>query len=229
MQPTKLILFCLGAFAILLASGVEFGSRWLLKDPSASFKRPGVGITAVAYFDLVFLYTLALISLDLFRVAPAVIARFQGLITLIGSFLGCLGSLALAFLTFMFLMMMVSLLLTVPFGTVAYIAVWGDFDVEGAKAILALTMTLKLIGVGLMLFASPSFLKNKGFMALAIFSLGFSFVLGLLHTWPPGILVSIADALGALVITIVLVVWTIALILGSLPAIWKALRSLTPG
>lgn len=230
MQPAKLILFCLGAFAILLAFGVEFGSAYLLKSPSlGSLKRPGIGITAIAYLDLIFLYTLALIGVDFFPVVRAFAARVQGLVTLVVSLLGFLGSLALFFLTLTFLMMMVSLLLTVPFGTIAYLAVWGDFDVAGAKVVLALTMVLKLVGIGFMVFASPAFLKNKGFMALAICSLGLSFVLGLLHTWPPGILVSITDAVGALVATVVLIVWTLLLLIGSIPAILRAVRSVIPG
>lgn len=230
MQPTKLILFCLGAFAILLSFGVEFGSAYLLKSPSlANLKRPGIGITAIAYVDLIFLYTLALISVDFFPALRAVVARVQGLFTLIASLLGFIGSLVLAFLTLTFLMMMVSLLLTVPFGTIAYLAVWGDFDVAGAKVVLALTMTLKLVGVGLILFASPSFLRNKGFMALTFCSLGLSFILGFLHTWPPGILVSIADAVGALLAAIVLIVWTLLLLIGSIPAILRAVRSIVPG
>ena len=46
MQPAKLILFCLGAFAILLAFGVEFGSAYLLKSPlsNGSQSCPLIGV-----------------------------------------------------------------------------------------------------------------------------------------------------------------------------------------
>lgn len=229
MQPAKLIFFCLGAFAIVLAFAVEFGARWLLVPPSAAgLDRPGIGISAMAYLDFIFLYSLALIGLDFLPVVPAVFSRVQGIVTLVLSFLGLVGSVVLAFLTFTLLMTMVSLFLTVPFGTIAYLAIWGAFDTAGAKVVLSLTMLLKLAGVGLILFASMSFLKNKGFMLLTICSLGLSFVLGLLHTIPPGFLVSITDALGALVITIVLIIWTFFLLIGALFAILRAIRSLSP-
>lgn len=228
VQPAKLILFFLGAFAIVLAFAVEFGSRWLLADPSAGFDRPGIGITALAWLDLIFLYTLALIALDFLPVLPALYARIQGIVTLILSVLGLLAAIVLAVLTFTFLMTMVSLLLTVPFGTIAYLAIWGDFDTAAAKVVLALTMLLKLAGIGFILFASLAFLKNKGFMLLAICSLGLSFVLGLLHAIPPGFLVSITDAIGALVTIIVLIVWTIVLLIGAVFAILRAIRSVLP-
>jgi len=229
MQPAKLIFFCLGAFAIVLAFAVEFGAQWLLVPPSAAgLDRPGIGISALAYLDLIFVYSLVLIGLDFLPVVPAVFARVQGILTLILSFLGLLGAIALAFLTFTLLMTMASLFLAAPFGTIAYLAIWGDFDTAGAKVVLSLTMLLKLAGIGMILFASMSFLKNKGFMLLTICSLGLSFVLGLLHALPPGFLVSITDALGALVITIVLIVWTIILLVGALFAILRAVRSLSP-
>lgn len=228
MQPAKLILFFLGAFAIVLAFAVEFSARWLLADPSGGLDRPGVGITAIGYLDLIFLYTLALIALDFLPVVPAAYARIHGIVTLVLSVLGFIGALALAFLTFTLLMTMVSLLVTVPFGTIAYLAIWGSFDTTGAKVVLSLTMLLKLAGVGMILVASPSFLKNKGFMLLVICSLGLTFVLGLLHTIPPGFLVSITDALGALVTIIVLIVWIVVLLISSISAILRAIRSVMP-
>ncbi len=229
MQPAKLILFCLGAFAIVLAFGLEFGGRWLMTAPSATgLERPGIGITAIAYLDFIFIYTLALIAIDFLPAVPAAFARVQGVLTLILSILGLLGAILLAFASFTFLMMMVSLLLTVPFGTIAYLAIWGAFDTGAAKVVLSLTMMLKLAGVGLILLASLSFLKNKGFMLLTISSLGMSFGLGLLQAIPPGFLVSITDALGALVTTIVLIVWILVLLVGSIFAILRAIRSVVP-
>ncbi|KQW77554.1 hypothetical protein ASC89_20515 [Devosia sp. Root413D1] len=226
MQPTKLICFCLGAFAIVLAFGLEFGAQWL--PLHSNVERPGVGITAMAYFDLIFLYSLALIFVDFLPVVPAVFSRVQGIVTLVLSLLALIATIVLAYFTFAFVMTMVSLLLAVPFGTIAYLAIWGDFDTASAKMVLSLAMMLKLVGVGLILFASMSFLKNKGFMLLTLCSVGLSFGLGLLHTLPPGFLVSIADAVGAVVIAIALIVWLVILLVGALFAIVAALRSVVP-
>ena len=229
MQPQKLIFFGLGAFAIALSVAMAFGSPWLLEAPSITdLGRPGIGITAIAFLDLIFVYTLMLIGLDFLPVAPAFFARIQGIVTFIVSLVGVIGSFTLILLTFTFLMMMVSLFLTMPFGTFSYLAIWGNFDTERAKVILTVVMILKLVGVGFILFASPSFLKNKGFMLLILCSLGLSFVLGLLHALPPGILVSITDAVGAIITYVVLFVWTLIQLVGSLFAIVRAIRSMLP-
>jgi len=226
MQPTKLICFALGALALVLAFGVEFGAQWL--PLQSGVDRPGIGITALAGLDFIFLYSLALIGLDFLPVVPAVFSRVQGIVTLVLCLLALLGSIVLAWVTFSLLMTMVSLLLAAPFGTIAYLAIWGLFDTQSAKVVLALTMTLKLAGVGLIFFASMSFLKNKGFMLLTACSLGLGFGLGLLHTIPPGFVVSITDALGALIITIVLIFWIVVLLIGAIFAVLRAIRSVVP-
>jgi hypothetical protein len=226
MQPAKLICFGLGALAFVLAFGVEFGAQWL--PLQSGVDRPGIGITALAGLDFIFLYSLALIGLDFLPVVPAVFSRVQGIVTLVLCLLALLGSIVLAWVTFSLLMTMVSLLLAAPFGTIAYLAIWGLFDTQSAKVVLALTMTLKLAGVGLIFFASMSFLKNKGFMLLTACSLGLSFGLGLLHTIPPGFVVSITDALGALIITIVLIFWIVVLLIGAIFAVLRAIRSVVP-
>jgi len=229
MQPAKFILFLLGGFALILAIGVEFGSPWLLHfSLDKTGERPGIGITSVACLDLVFAYTIALISVDFLPGIRTVFARIQGIVTFILSLIGLGSAFLLIVVTYNFIMLMVSLLLAVPFGTIAYFAVWGVFDVDGAKIVLSLAMLLKLVGVGFIVASNMSFIKNKGFLFLTICSLGLSFVLGLLHSVPPGFLVSITDAIGALVTAIVILVWALLFFVGSIFAILRAIRSVVP-
>jgi hypothetical protein len=125
------------------------------------------------------------------------------------------------------LVVMVSLFLAAPFGTIAYLAIWGFFPRGEAAAILGLLLMLKLGFVGCLLAAQQRFLTMKLLVALITTSLVLDLVVGFLHGFVPRILVSITDDLGAIVIAIVAIVWALILLIGSIPAIVKALRSVT--
>jgi hypothetical protein len=58
---------------------------------------------------------------------PNTQAKLQGIVTLILSFLLALGCIVLIILTFVKLLIMVTLFFAVPFGTLAYLAIWGSF------------------------------------------------------------------------------------------------------
>lgn len=226
MPPRPMIFTTLSIVAFAAAIAAEFAAPFAMVEPSGGeAKAPGIGIAAIACLDLIFAYTVVVLAVDYVPGVRSVFARAQGIATLILSLLALISAIVLAFAAFNLLMLMVSLLLAVPFGTIAYFALWGHFDTATAKAILGFAMTMKLVGVGLLLGASFALVKNKGFVLLAICSLGLTFVLGLLQTIPPGFLVSITDAIGGLVTLIVVIVWTLIFMIGSLPAIYRAIRS----
>lgn len=117
------------------AFAVEAGSRiWLNVSvngtPPASAPRPGLGIPSLAALDALVLLTLVITALTAIGVSPRIVGRIQGIAAVIVSFLGCLGSLVLLFLTIAALMLMVALLLAVPFGTIVYMAVFGGFPAD---------------------------------------------------------------------------------------------------
>jgi hypothetical protein len=185
MQPVQRVLFFLGCLTILLAILLEFSSLHLLPGLGAvavlkDMPRPGIGISYVAVLDLLLLYTLALLGLDAVAPTRGVVARLQGIVTFILSLLGLLAVIALIFVALNLLALMVSLLLAVPFGTLIYLGLWGDFAIDQARVLLGSIMLLKLIGVALLLLSRPLFLKNKGFMLLMITSVGATFALGFL-------------------------------------------------
>ena len=62
-------------------------------------------------------------------------------------------------------------------------------------------------------------------MLLALTTLLCTVVLEFLHQLVPGILVSITDDLGAVVFAVVALIWALVLLIGSIPAIVKALRA----
>ena len=119
---------------------------------------------------------------------------------------------------------MVSLFLAVPFGTLAYLALWGFFPVGEAAVLLGLVLLLKLVWAGMLVLAQPRFLQNKGLVLLILTTLLCTVVLEFLHNLVPVILVSIVDDVAALVFAIIAIIWGLVLLIGSIPAIVKAIR-----
>ncbi|MEV0428850.1 hypothetical protein [Micromonospora sp. NPDC050495] len=197
---------------------VELGDVGGVTEPS------GRGTGYLALIDVVALWTTGLFCLSL--VLPERIqGRVQGVATLVFSIVLLIVSFVLLIVAFVELTVMVSLFLAAPFGTLAYLAVWGFFPVGEAAALLGLVLLLKLVWAGLLLLAQPRFLQNKGLVLLALTTLLCTVVLEFLHRLVPGILVSITDDLGALVFAVVAIVWALVLLIGSIPAIVKAVRT----
>jgi hypothetical protein len=184
---------------------------------------PGKAIPYMALLDGVALFTAALIGLGLV-VRPSILGRVQGIATLIFSILVILGGIAMILTAIILLLLMIGLLLAFPFGTIAYLVLYGSFDTDTARAILSLLMVLKLGFAILLLLGHQRFLQNKGLVLIVITSLIGNVVISFLQGFPPGFLVSITDCIAAIVVVILAVIWAIVLLIGSIPAILKTLR-----
>jgi hypothetical protein len=184
---------------------------------------PGIAIFYLALLDGLVLYTSVLIALPLI-VPERVHGRVQGCATLILAILLLFAEIVLIIGALVFLMIMVTLLLSPIFGTIAYLALFASFDTSGARAILTLLMALKLAFAVCLVLAHQRFLQNKGLVAIVITSLIANIVVSFLHGFVPGFLVSITDALAAIVVGILAAVWTILFLIGSLPSILKIVR-----
>lgn len=197
--------------------GVELDGVSGVTQPS------GRGIGYLALIDVIVLYTTGLFCLSLI-LKKGIQGRVQGLVTLIGSIILIIVALVLLIIAFVELMVMVALFLAVPFGTLAYLALWGFFPVGDSAVLLALLLFLKLVFGALLVLAQPRFLQNKGLVLLLGTTLVCTVVLAFLHGFVPVILVSIVDDVGALVFAIVAIIWGLILLVGSIPSIWKAIR-----
>ena len=222
--------FVIALIALVLALGVELGWGSFLRQQvpvggsTLDGGTPGLGIRYLAILDLLLLYGVAIIGLGL--VLPrSLIGRLQGIAGLILSFLGCLGTLALLFSALTLLVIMLSLFVAVPFGTIAYLAAWGHFPVGDAKAVLATIMALKLAFCVFLVLAEQRFLKHKGLIVLTAVSLGATWLVAFLIAFPPFPLASIADVIAALVIAIVGLIWLVLGLIGALFAVISAIRS----
>ncbi len=206
-----------------LGDSMEKVSDGDLNQVAGADKPPGMGIPYMANVDGVLLFTLILVVLGLWLPKQPV-ARVQGCVTCLVSLMSIPGIIALIFLALGACLLMVGLLLAVPFGTIAYFAIYGFFDTGTASAVLSLLMSLKIGFVICLVVAQPRFLQNISLVVLTICSFICNIVLSFLHGFVPGFLVSITDAIGAILIGICGVIWVIILLIGAIPAIIAALN-----
>jgi hypothetical protein len=185
--------------------------------------RPGLGIPYMALVDGLLLFILGLMTASL--VIPArVQGRLQGLVSLIVTLLLILAGVVMVFVALNLLILMVSLLLSVPFGTLVYLAIFGFFDRAGAQITLSLTMLLKAAFAICLVIAHQSFLTDKGLLLLVGASLISNLIVGFLHGLVPGFLVSITDAAAAIVVAIIGIILAILALVGSIVSIVKAIQ-----
>jgi hypothetical protein len=184
---------------------------------------PGLSIPYLALLDGLLLLTLALMGASLL-IPERVHGRVQGLVTLIGALVALLAGLVMLFAAIGLLLLMIGLFTAVPFGTIAYLAVWGFFNRAGASGTLGLLMLLKVVAAVCLVLAHPRFLQNKGLVLLVLTSLLANAIVSFLHGLVPIVLVSITDALGAIIVAVLALIWAVVLLIGALVSIVKVLR-----
>jgi hypothetical protein len=193
----------------------------VVSDSRAVSKPPGIAIRDMALLDGLLIFTVLLMGMPLLF-PEGIFGRVQGVLTLIVSILIILAGFGLAIAAFVKLMIMVSLFTAAPFGTLAYLAMWGFFNRGGATAALSLLMLLKVVFAVLLILAQQRFLQNKGLVLIIVTSLVANIIVSFLHGFVPGILVSITDAIAAIVVLVLAIIWGIFLLIASIPAIVKA-------
>ena len=234
MQDLRRVPFLVGALLLALALLVELGvdqgagevDREDLRGELAELNReadpPGLAIGYLALVDGLLLFSVGLLVAALF-LPLELHARLQAVASLIVSFLVLLGGIVFAILAFVELILMVAMFLAAPFGTLAYLALFGFFDRAGAAVALTLITSLKLGFAACLVVAQPRFLRSKGLVLLVLTSLLASVIVSFLHGFVPIVLVSITDALAALIVAILGIVWALVLLVLSIVSLVKAL------
>lgn len=189
----------------------------------ASNDIPGIGISYMVLVDGVVLFTVGLIGASLI-LSNSVQGRVQGCSTLIVSIFLILACIAFFFLALIAVLIMIALLLAVPFGTIAYLAIYGFFNRGGASGVLSVLMLLKIGFAVCLVLAQQRFLQNRGLVLLVICSLVANIVISFLHGFVPIILVSITDAIGAIIMAVCGCIWWILALIGAIPAVLRVLR-----
>jgi hypothetical protein len=187
----------------------------------------GLGIPALKFVDGILLFTLLLMGAG-FLLPASILGRVQGVITLVFAILLVLAAIVTILAALAKLLLMVALLLSIPFGTLVYLILYGSFPKGATLVMLSLLFSLKLLFCAVLVLAHQRYLENKGLVLLIlttlVVNLVFSFLFGLL----PGILASIVDAVAAIIAGIVAVIWAIILIIGAIVAIILALKMVPP-
>ncbi|MFK0009193.1 hypothetical protein ACIQTZ_19315 [Paenarthrobacter sp. NPDC090520] len=194
-----------------------------LKTQKADADPPGAGIGFLAFLDGLLLFTVVMLGLSL-MMNLRTYGRVQGIATLIVTLLWVIAAFLTTLLALAKLFLMIGLFVATPFGTIAYLALWGSFPKGQAAAILGLLLLLKIVFAVLLILSQPKFLKVTGLVILLVISVLLQVVLGLIHGFLPGPLVSIGDQFWALVTVVVALVWALIMLIGSIPAIINALR-----
>ena len=184
---------------------------------------PGLGIPYMGLLDFLVFYGLLLMTLALV-VRQGLQGRVQGCLTVLLTLVMVIASIVLIIIAVIALILMVSLFLAVPFGTIAYLAIFGFFDRGTASFLLGATLFLKLAMCVCLFLAQQRFLQNKGLVLMIATSLVANLIVSFLHGLVPIILVSITDAIAAIIVAILALIWGIVMLIGGIVSIVKMIR-----
>jgi hypothetical protein len=221
-------IFVVALIVILLTVLVELGSIAVLGTSGSSATAleaptPGKAIPSLALLDGLLFFAALIIGIALL-IPERIQSKVQGIVTLIFSILlllACIG--AIFMIDLPLLILMVSLLLAPPFGTIAYFAMWANFDTSGARIALSLLMTLKIVFAVCLVLAHQRFLQNKGLVLIIITSLVANLIIAFLHGFVPGVLVSITDDIAAIVVCILAAIWAVVYLIGGIVSVVKVI------
>lgn len=194
------------------------------KEISNLPKIRGFAIRSMGFVDGCILFTVLLMGLALL-IPPDKHAKIQGGITLVFGILLIIAAITWIFTVLVKLLVMVALLLSFPFGTIAYLLIYGSFPRGSMNVVLGLLFLLKFAFAALLLLAHQGFLKNIGLVIFLAVSFVTGLVVSFLYGLVPGILVSITDAIAALIVTIIGVFLGLILVIGSIPSIAKVAKA----
>ncbi|MGO9059396.1 MAG: hypothetical protein ACLQU2_18715 [Candidatus Binataceae bacterium] len=212
--------FVAALLLIALAVLIEVGSEIVAQLGLGG--RIGLGIPYSALVDGLLLYMIILMAMAL-GMPERLHGLLQGIVTLIVSLLVAFASFIMIFVALFALVEMVGLLLAVPFGTIIYMAVFGSFGRGAASAELSAIMTLKLFFAGCLVAAQQRFLQNKLLVFATALALVATIIVSFLQGLVPGFLVSITDAVAAIVMAVLGLILAIVLLVRSIPAVVKAI------
>lgn len=215
-------LLIVSSILCVIIVALEVSSKWILQAVGSD-DAPGLALLSMSLVDGALAITVLFMALSL--IVPA---RIMGIIFGIANFLLFLlmliASCIMFYVSLAALMLMVSLFMAVPFGTLAYLAAFGSFDTSTARLLLGLIMSLKIGLVACLLFGHPSYLKVKSLVFLVLTAFLAGLIVAVLHGFAPVIFVSITDALAAVIISVLGFIWSMYKFIGSIPSMLKGLR-----
>jgi len=210
--------FLIALIAIGLTVLVELSSIALIGNVTHAASSLGVsingqGIPSMSILDGLIFYAMVVMAIALI-LPERFQSKIQGVATIIVALLLLLACVVRIFVDLQMLFLMIGLLLAVPFGTIAYLAIWGHFDTGSARVALSLIMFLKIAFCACLVIAQQRFLKNKGLVLIIITSLAANLLIAFLYGLVPGFLVSILDEVAAIVVCVLAAIWIVIYLIG---------------
>lgn len=237
MNELRRIPFLIAVVLIALAVLVEIGAYLAidsgkvgelalanqLMGKQGKDEKPGIGISYLALIDGLVLFTALLMGVSLL-IPERVHGRVQGGVTFIISLLLLIGGIVLISIALLKLALMLFLLVSFPFGTIVYMFVYASFPTGAAQAALGLILSLKLAFALFLVIAQQRFLQNKGLVLLVLTSLLATIIVSFLHGMVPRFLVSITDAIAAIIVAVISMIWAVIFLVGSVVSITKVIH-----
>jgi len=184
---------------------------------------PGLAIPYLALPNGLLLIIVGLMALPLL-IGNRMIPLIGGIVSVLGGLVAVIAGIIMAIIAFVALTVMVSLFLAAPFGTLAYLAIFGFFDTGASAVMLGLIIFFQLAAIVFLIVAQQSMLGNKRLVFWLLLSVLLTFLTMILHSIVPVILVSITDALGAIIIAIVGAIWGLLMLIGGIISLIKQLN-----
>jgi hypothetical protein len=184
---------------------------------------PGLAIPYLALPNALLLIIVGLMALPLL-IGNRMIPLIGGIVSVLGGLIAVISGIVMAIAAFVALTVMVSLFLAAPFGTLAYLAIYGFFDIGASAVLLGLIMFLQLAAIVFLIVAQQSMLGNKRLVFWLLLTVLLTLLTMILHSIVPVILVSITDALGAIIIAIVGAIWGLLMLIGGIISLIKQLN-----
>ena len=183
---------------------------------------PGYAIPALTLLDYLLVFTLALMTLPLV-VNMRVMGVCQGPATIVVAILVLIFSFITLLTAIVKLIIMITMLLALPFGTILYMILFADFDTSKSAIIITTAFYLKCACGICLILAHEQFLKNTGFWILLATTIVAGIITSVLHNFPPTFIVSITDAIAAIVSAVLSLVWCVVLLIGGIIAVVKTI------
>lgn len=184
---------------------------------------PGLAIPYLALPNGLLLIIVGLMALPLL-IGNRMVPLIGGILSVLGGLVAVIAGIVMAIIAFVALMIMVSLFLAVPFGTLAYLAIFGFFDTGASAVMLGLIIFFQLAAIVFLIVAQQSMLGNKRLVFWLLLAVLLTFLTMILHSIVPVILVSITDALGAIIIAVVGAIWGLLMLIGGIISLIKQLN-----
>lgn len=185
---------------------------------------PGLGIPYLALLDILLLLEAFVFALPLMLRGRS-ISIAHTVTKLLLSLGVIIGGIILAIIAFVLVMLMISLLMAFPFGTIAYFAIWGFFPAGSAAGVLSAILVAKIVCGVLLFIVSPMHMKRFCFVLFLLSALLTTVIVMFLHGIVPSFLVSITDGIAAIVVAIIAIIWGIVKLIDAILGIIALVKS----